>query len=126
MESRPWCLLIAKQHTGHHYGIQSGRRPWVWRCNEKKWVPATVDFRLEGAPRKVATLVDTGMTLQFPTLWNPRNRITTPPAVGMMRVAHIMSHDILVVRPDSNSYGTSQTMEFPLPLPFVRKSKSAG
>src|SRR5262249_53754212 len=58
-------------------------------ATKKNWVPATVDFRLEGAPRKVATLVDTGMTLQFPTLWNPRNRITTPPAVGMMRVAHI-------------------------------------
>src|SRR5262249_57440721 len=77
MESRPWCLLIAKQHTGHHYGIQSGRRPWLWRCNEKDWVPAIVDLGLEGAPRKVATLVDTGMTLQFATLWNSRNRIAT-------------------------------------------------
>src|SRR5262245_48517664 len=53
----------------------------------------------------------------------PAQPITTPPAVGMiMRVAHITSHGILVVRPDSNSYGTSHTMEFPLPLPFVRRA----
>jgi hypothetical protein len=68
-------------------GIQSGGGPLVFALNEMG-LSRLDDFRLERAPRKVATLFGMGMTLQFCDVVEPRNRMTTPPAAGMiMRVA---------------------------------------